>query len=58
MWAYTVHRGDKARKAHRIHVVDFLEGQGNEFIHNLENTGELLKLIRQKNHWIRGRQEE
>lgn len=56
-WVYIVHKRDEARKVHRIHVVGLLKCQRDEFIHNLGNSGELLKMMGQKNHWIKGRQE-
>lgn len=54
---YIVHKGDEAGNTHRLHVVGLLKGQRDEFIHSLGNSGELLKMTGQKNHWIRGREE-
>lgn len=58
-WVSTVYKRVKARKARRIHVMDLLECQGEEFIHILESQGGgLLKAMGQKNHCITCRQEE
>lgn len=58
-WVSTAYKRDKARKARRIHVMDLLECQGEEFIHILESQGGgLLKAMGQKNHCITCRQEE
>ena len=56
-WGCRVHKRDEARKAHGVHAVDFPESQQEEFLHNLENTGELQKMIGQKYRWITGREQ-
>lgn len=57
-WVSIAHKGDKARKALRIHMMDLLECQGDELLHKVENSGGLLKVFRHKNHCMRRRQEE
>lgn len=57
-WVSIAYKGDKARKALRIHMMDLLECQGDELLHKVENSGGLLKVFRHKNHCMRRRQKE